>query len=84
MTAGPAAVRSKPWVCSRSLAGNAGSNPTGGMDVCLLLSVVCCQVEISATGRSPVQRSPSECGATESDLGTSTIKWSRPTRSNKP
>jgi hypothetical protein len=25
------------------------------------LSVVCCQVEVSAKGRSPVQRSPAEC-----------------------
>jgi hypothetical protein len=24
------------WVCGRSLAGIAGSNPSGGMDVCLL------------------------------------------------
>jgi len=29
-------ARSKVWVCSRSLAGNAGSNPEGGEDVCLL------------------------------------------------
>jgi hypothetical protein len=27
-----------------------------------LVSVVCCQVEVSATGWSVVQRSPSECG----------------------
>jgi hypothetical protein len=32
----PVAARSKAWVCVRSLAGIAGSNPTGGMDVCLL------------------------------------------------
>jgi hypothetical protein len=33
----------------------------GGGDVCLsLLSVVCCQVEVSATGRSVVQRSATE------------------------
>jgi len=30
------AARSKVWVCDRSLAGIAGSNRTGGMDVCLL------------------------------------------------
>ena len=30
---------SKARVCGRSLAGVAGSNPTGGMDVC----VVCCK-----------------------------------------
>jgi hypothetical protein len=34
----PVAARSRVWVCSRSVAGIAGSNPTGGMDVCLL----CC------------------------------------------
>jgi len=33
----------------RSLAGILGSNPAGGMDVCLV-SVVCCQVEVSASG----------------------------------
>ena len=27
-------ARSKAWFCSRSLAGIAGSNPAGGMDVC--------------------------------------------------
>jgi hypothetical protein len=30
------AARSKAWVCGRLLAGIAGSNPSGGMDVCLL------------------------------------------------
>jgi hypothetical protein len=30
------AEQSKAWVCGRSLAGTAGSNPAGGMDVCLL------------------------------------------------
>ena len=32
----PVAARSEVWVCGRSLAGIVGSNPTGGMDVCLL------------------------------------------------
>jgi hypothetical protein len=32
----PEAERSKAWVCSRSPAGIAGSNPAGGIDVCLL------------------------------------------------
>jgi hypothetical protein len=32
----PAAVWSKAWVCGRSLAGIAGSNPTEAVDVCLL------------------------------------------------
>ena len=33
------AERSKARVCGRSLAGISGSNPVGGIDVC----VVCCQ-----------------------------------------
>jgi hypothetical protein len=30
------------------------------------VSAVCCQVEVSATGRSPVQRSPTDCGVSVS------------------
>ena len=32
----PMAARSKAWFYSHSLVGIVGSNPTGGMDVCLL------------------------------------------------
>ena len=32
----PVAARSKAWACGRSLAGYAGSNPAGGMDVYFL------------------------------------------------
>jgi hypothetical protein len=54
----PVAARSETWVCENSV----GKSPAGGMDVCLsLVSVVCCQVEVSATGLSLVQRSPTEC-----------------------
>jgi hypothetical protein len=54
------AVRSKARVCGRTLAGLAGSNPADG---CLsVVSVVCCQVEVCATGRSLVQRSLTDCG----------------------
>jgi hypothetical protein len=31
----PVAALSTAWVCGRSLAGIAGSNPGGGVDVCL-------------------------------------------------
>ena len=55
----PEAARYKVWVCGRSLVGIAGSNLAGGMDAC---RVVWCQVDVSATGRSLVQRSPTECG----------------------
>ena len=59
------AARSKAWVCGRSLAGIAGSNPAGAwISVCC---VVCCRAEVSATGRSLVQRSPTECGVSECD-----------------
>jgi hypothetical protein len=57
------AVRSKAWVWGRSLAGIAGSNAAGGMDVCCLVSVVYFQVDVSGTGRSLVQRIPTDCGA---------------------
>ena len=54
------AARPKAWVCGRSLAEIAGSNPAGGV---ISISCECClcQVEVSATGRSLVQRSPTEC-----------------------
>ena len=51
------AARSKAGVCGRSLAGIAGSNPTGGMDVLSVVRFVCCEVLVSTTGRSLVQRS---------------------------
>ena len=56
---------SQAWVCGHSLTGIARSNSAGGgMNVCL---VECCyQVEVSATGRSLVQGSRTECaGGTE-------------------
>ena len=36
-----------------------------------VVSVACCQVEVSAMGRSPVRRSPTECGMSECDCETS-------------
>ena len=44
-----------------------------------LVSVRCCQVEVSTTGRSLVQRIPAECGVSECDTETSTMRMSRPT-----
>jgi hypothetical protein len=46
----PVAVRSKAWVCGRTLAGNVGSNSAGGMDVVSLVSVVCFHIDVSASG----------------------------------
>jgi hypothetical protein len=56
----PVAARSKAWVCGRLLAGIAGSNPIDGHGYLSIVIVVCCQVEVSATGRSLIQRSPTD------------------------
>ena len=45
----PVTARSKAWVCCRLPAEIVVSNPAVSMDVCVV-SVVCCQVEVSATG----------------------------------
>jgi hypothetical protein len=37
-----------------------GSNPTGDVD---FFCVLCCQVEVSVTSVSLIQRSPTDCGA---------------------
>ena len=50
--------------------GIAGSNPVGGMTVCLV-NVVCCQVEASASGYSLVQRRPTEWCVSECDRESS-------------
>ena len=47
---------SKARICGRSLVETAGSNAAGGKYVSCVLCVA------FATGRSPVQRSPTECG----------------------
>ena len=43
-----------------------------------LVSVVCCQVEVYATGRLLVQRSPTESGVSECNLETLIIRRTRP------
>jgi len=62
----PMAARSKAWFSGRSLPEITDSDLAWAMDVCVV-SVVCCQVEVSATGRAIVQRSPTDCGASECD-----------------
>jgi hypothetical protein len=62
------------------MAGIVGSNPAGGMDVCVsVVSVVCCQVEVSAASLSLVQRSPTECCVSECERESSTIRSPWPT-----
>ena len=53
------AARSKTWVYDRSLAGMTGSKPASSTYLSVV-SVVCCQVEVSVMGLSLVQRSPTE------------------------
>jgi hypothetical protein len=76
----PVAARSKAWVCGRSVAGIAGSNPTKGHGCRSFVSLMCCQTEVSASGRSLVQRSPTKCGVSESDREASIIRRPWPTR----
>jgi hypothetical protein len=76
----PVAVRSEAEVWRRPLAGIVSSNPEGALGGGLsLVSVVFCQVEVSATGRSLVQRSPTECGVSECDREASIMRRPWPT-----
>ena len=43
-------ARSKVWVYGRSPDETVSSNPDVGKDVLSVVSVVCCQVEVCATG----------------------------------
>ena len=54
------AASSKVRVCGRLTAGIVGSNPAGGTDVSVLWGLVYFQLEVSATGRSLVQRSSTD------------------------
>jgi hypothetical protein len=72
------AARSKAWDCGCSLTGIAGSNLAGGMDVCFLLSVVCRQVEVSASGWSLVQRNLTVYGVSECEREASIMRRPRP------
>jgi len=70
------AARSETEVCGGLVSRIAGSNPPG--HGCLsVVSVVCCQVEVSVSGRSLVQRIPTDCGVSECDSEACSI-MSRP------
>ena len=81
----PVTARSKVWVCSRSLAGIAGSNPARCKDLSLV-SAVLCQVERplrkadhSSTGVLPIVICLPKC-----DLATAITRRPRPTRPLEP
>ena len=65
------AERCKARVCGQSLVGNARSNPAGRKDVC----AACCQVEVSATLRFLVQRSPADCGVYDIETSRMRRPW---------
>jgi hypothetical protein len=48
------------------------------------MSVVFCQVEVSATGRSLAQRSLTKYGVSECNFDISPVKRIRPTRAVEP
>jgi hypothetical protein len=79
------ASRSKQWVCGSLLAGIVGSNLSGFMDVLSLVSVVCFQVEISASAdHSSRGVLPSEVYLSECDCESSIMKRPWPTTAVAP
>ena len=48
---------------------------TSGVWMSVVVSVVCCEVEVSATSWSLVQRSPTDCGAPQGGGGGRKWKW---------
>jgi len=59
----PVAARSKAYICGRSGGWDHGFESHRWHGCLSVVSVVCCQVEVSATGWSLVQRSPTDCVA---------------------
>jgi len=60
-------------VCGRSFAGS-GFEARQERGYLSLVSVMCCQLEVSASGRSLLQRSSTECGLSECDHEASTLR----------
>jgi hypothetical protein len=73
------AAPSNSWVCSRSLARIVVLNMTRGGGCLSLVSVIFGQVELLATRRSLVQRSPTACGVSKCGLETSARRRYWPT-----
>ena len=80
MTDYPAATRAKSWFYDCSLTEISGSNPLRGCGYQSQVSVLYCQVEISATGRSLVQRSPTKYAVSECEGEASLTKRPWPAR----
>jgi hypothetical protein len=71
----PVSARSKTWFWSSSLTGIVGSNPVKVWLYCVSDS---CTVDVSASGWSLVQRSPTECGMSEYNHEASIMRRSWP------
>jgi len=65
------------WSCClrRDSDGIAGSNPADTIYMSVTSSVVCCQEEASASGRSLVKRSRTECGCEASIIKVPDHLW---------
>jgi hypothetical protein len=75
----PVAALSEAWVCGRSLARDCGFESHRGHGCLSVVSVVCFLVEVSVSGRSLVQRSPTACDASECDREASKMRRPWPT-----
>ena len=75
----PLAAPSRTWVCDRTLARIADSNPAGGMDVSLVSRVVR-QTSVRRACHSSRWVLPSECGGSECDREASIMRSPWPTR----
>lgn len=62
------AAQSKAYICGRLIAGIPGSGSLGGYGCLSVGNVVRYRLEVSATGRSVAQSSPTDCGASVCDL----------------
>ena len=71
----PRGVGLRPLACW-----NCGFESRRGHGCLSLVSVVCCQVEVYASGWSLIQRSPTECDVSECDRKASTMSRPWPTR----
>jgi hypothetical protein len=73
------AARSEASVCGRSFAGS-GFESRRGRGCLSLVNVVCCQMEVSASGRSLFQRNSTECSVSDCDREASTLRRPWPIR----
>jgi hypothetical protein len=75
----PVAARCKTWGLRPFACRDCGFESGRGHGFLSVVSVVCCQVEVSVSGRSLVQRSPTECGVSECDREASILRSPWPT-----